>query len=448
MRPPAALLALSLALCACRSSPSSGSTTDPGPQWLPYTGSTSHAAPLFKAPKAPAPLAKPATAEELAAMAKSDNAFGLELFGKVKKQKGNLAFSPFSIATALAMTWAGAQGETQAQMGKVLHLDAQPVDRTLDVAGALVASYGAPDQKVTIRVANRLFGEKSYPFEKPYLATIERAFGAPLEKLDFKGAAEDGRRRINTWVEEETNDRIKELVPFSGVNEMTRLALVNAVYFLGDWAGPFSKAATSPAPFFISKDDKKDVPTMHQEEHLRFAATGGVKLLELPYRDPAFSMVFVLPDAVDGLPAVEERLDAAVLERWMGAMATARVDVSLPKLEIAPAQPLSLADTLSGMGMALAFDRDKADLGGIARPKDPAERLFIAKVFHKAFVKIDEKGTEAAAATAVMAEAAGAAPPVEPPKEFKADHPFLFFLRDTRSGLVLFMGRAADPSAK
>jgi serpin B len=447
MRSPAALLALSFALGACNPSSPPSSSSGGTQTWPTYTGATSHAAPLFKTTKAPAPLAKPATAEELAAMAKSDNAFALDLFGKVRGQKGNFAFSPFSIATALAMTWAGAKGETMAQMGKVLHLDGS-ADRTLDVAGALVASYGAPDQKVTIRVASRLFGEKSYAFEKPYLAGIDRAFGAPLERLDIKGAAEDSRRRINAWVADETNDRIKDLVPPSGVSEMTRLALVNAVYFLGDWAGPFSKGATSPAPFFTGKDEKKDVPTMHQEEHLRFGATDGVKLLELFYKDPAFSMVFVLPDAVDGLPAVEERLDPAVLERWIGAMATAKVVVSLPKLEIAPARPLSLADTLSGMGMALAFDRDKADFGGIGRPKDPAERLFLAKVFHKAFVKIDEKGTEAAAATAVMAEAAGAAMPVEPPKEFKADHPFLFFLRDTRSGLVLFMGRAADPSAK
>jgi serpin B len=344
------------------------------------------------------------------------------------------------------MTWAGAKGDTAVQMAKVLHLDG-PADRTFDVAGSLVASYGGPGQKVTVHVANRLFGEKTYAFEQPYLARVQRAFGAPLEPMDFKGAAEESRARINAWVAGETKDRIKDLVPPSGVRDTTRLALVNAVYFLGEWASPFSKSATSPAPFFIGKGESKDVPTMHQDEHVPFAAMAGVKLVELPYQNGALAMTFVLPDAVDGLDALEARLDPALLERWIGAMTTARVNVAIPKLEIAPAEPLSLADTLSRMGMPLAFDPDKADFGGIARPANPAERLSIAAVLHKAFVKIDEQGTEAAAATAVIARA-GAAAPVEPPKEFKADHPFLFFLRDVRSGLVLFMGRAADPAAK
>jgi serpin B len=355
--------------------------------------------------------------------------------------------SPFSISTALAMTWAGAKGETAAQMAKVLHLDG-PADRAVDIAGSLVASYGAPDSKVTVRIANRLFGEKSYAFEQPFLSRLQTAFGAPLEPLDFKTAMEPSRARINGWVAGQTQDRIKDLVPPGGVDKDTRLALVNAIYFLGDWAVPFEKNQTRDEPLFATKGEKKDVPTMHQAEHLHFAATDGVKVLELPYQNGALAMDLVLPDAVDGLDALEARLTPAVLDKWIGAAQSDKVIVSLPKFEIAPQASLSLAPTLAAMGMPRAFDRHQADFTGIANPKDPEDRLYISAVFHKGFIKVDEKGTEAAAASAVMMARAGAAAPATPPKEFKADHPFLYLLRDTRTGLVLFMGRVADPSSR
>jgi len=421
---PHPLLAVCLALAACDSS-----------------------APPLATTAAPAPLAKPASTDELKGLAKSSNAFGLDFYGKVRSRKGNLVMSPFSLSTALAMTWAGARGETAAQMAKVLHLDG-PVDRTLDLCGSLVASYGAPDQGVTVHIANRLFGEKTYAFEQPYLARLKSAFGAPIEPIDFKRGAEDGRKRINAWIEGETHGRINDLIPTSGVSERTRLALVNAIYFLGDWAAPFNKDHTAPAPFFTSKSEKKDVPTMHQQEHFHFAATDGVEVLEMPYQNGALAMDLVLPDAVDGLDAVEARLTPAVFEQWMGAASSATVSVSLPRVEIAPAEPLALADTLSALGMPLAFDAGKADFTGIGNAPNPEERLFLSKVVHKAFLKIDEKGTEAAAATAALPVAAGISRVALVPKEFRADHPFLFFLRDVRSGLVLFMGRVADPAGK
>ncbi len=301
---------------------------------------------------------------------------------------------------------------------------------------------------MTIRIVNRLFGEKTYAFEQPYLDRVKSSLGAPLEPLDFKTAAEDSRGRINAWVAKETSNRITDLIPADGVNGDTRLVLTNAIYFLGQWVTPFVKEATSPAPFFTGKTDKRDVPTMHQTEHLHFAATDGVKLLDLPYQGGALAMTLVLPDAVDGLSAVEARLTPSTLEKWIGAATSAEVIVSLPKLEIAPADSLSLRDTLTAMGMPLAFDRQKADFTGIASPPSPEERLFIGNVFHKAFVKVDEKGTEAAAATAVVMAEAAAALPGNGPQEFNADHPFLFFLRDVRSGLILFMGRVSDPASR
>ncbi len=270
--------------------------------------------------------------------------------------------SPFSISTALAMTWAGAKGETAAQMRKVLHLEG-PSDRVLDAAGALIAGYGAPGQKVTLRVANRLFGEKTYAFEPPYLSRVKAAFGAPLEALDFKTATSAARGRINSWVAKETEDRIKDLIPPDGITPQTRLVLTNAIYFLGDWATPFTKEATNPQPFSVTKTDVKPVPTMHQSAEFRFAATDGVKLVELPYDTGAPAMTLVLPDAVDGLDAVEARLTPEVLEGWLTALAKeTRVAIALPKLEIAPADALALGPSLASMGMPLAFDTGQADL--------------------------------------------------------------------------------------
>ncbi len=335
------LLALSLACAACDPPTPAASATSAAPAAQPPgpTASAATAPDPAKPAAAAAPLGTPAGAEEIKALARSSNAFALDFYAKARAQKGNLVVSPFSISTALAMTWAGAKGETAAQMKKVLHLDGE---RALDVAGSLIASYGAPDQKVTVHIADRLFGEKTYAFEQPYLSRVKSAFGAPLEPLDFKNAADAARGRINGWVAKETEDRIKDLVPEGGITSMTRLVLTNAIYFLGDWAMPFAKEATAPAPFFTTKTDKKDVPTMHQTQRLRFAATDGVKIVGPPLPGRRLAMTVVLPDAIDGLDAVEARLTPAALDRWLGAATETQVAVSLPKLDIAPKTSLSI----------------------------------------------------------------------------------------------------------
>jgi serpin B len=234
----------------------------------------------------------------------------------------------------------------------VLHLEG-PADRVLDAAGALTAGYGAgdPGQKPTIRVANRLFGEKTYAFEPPYMSRVRAAFGAPLEPVDFRTAAEQSRGRINAWVAKETADRIKDLIPAGGVDTDTRLVLTNAIYFLGEWATPFTKEGTAPAPFFTSKSESKPVPTMHRTGQLALVADAAVKVLEMPYQGGTMAMTLVLPDAVDGLAAVEGRLTPAVLDGWIHALAPTNVAVSLPKVEIDPAASISLGDTLASMGL-------------------------------------------------------------------------------------------------
>ena len=393
------------------------------------------------------PAVAPPAPGELDGLAKSNNALAFDLYARTRMQAGNLALSPMSISTALTMTWGGARGETAAQMKKVLHAEGE-ADEAMDVSGKLVASFGNADSKVTLRVANRLFGEKTYAFEKAYLDRTKAAFGAPLEGLDFKRAADASRKHINDWIAKQTQDRIKDLIPTGALDADTRLVLTNAIYFLGDWMAPFKKESTRPAAFQVTATAAKDVPTMNQTESFRFAATDGVKLLEMPYQGGEVAMLFVLPDASAGLDAVEKRLSPKALDKWIGAMAFDRVNVALPKFEINPAQSLSLGDTLQALGMPLAFDRGKADFTGIANPPSPADRLFISKVFHKAFVKLDEKGTEAAAATAVVMMIEGTMAPPRPSSEFKADHPFLFVLRHVKSGAILFMGRVSDPSAK
>jgi len=385
----------------------------------------------------------PPLANDLKGLAASNNAFGLDLFAKIRAQNGNLALSPLSIATAMTMTWAGARGETAEQMKKVLHLEGT-TEQVLALTGKLVASYQDPALKVTLRLANRLFGEKTFSFRQPYLDSLGTAFGAPLEPIDFRGAPDASRQHINAWIAEATEDRIKNLIPPGSVDTNTRLVLTNAIYFLGMWPLPFFQKNTKAAAFHPTPSESKDVPTMHIVHEFRFAATDGVKLLELPYRGGALAMTLVLPDQQDGLEAVETRLVRATLDGWIAALAMVRVDVALPKFEINPPASLALNKTLITLGMPLVFDPQKADLTGIA-----PGGIHVSNVFHKAFIKLDEEGTEAAAASAVFVMSKVKRGPPPPPKaEFHADHPFLFFLRDVRSGMILFMGRVSDPTAR
>jgi serpin B len=385
--------------------------------------------------------------DEPARFAKSSNAFGFDLYRLVKAAPGNQVVSPASITTALAMTWGGARGPTAAQMKKVLHFEGEP-GPVGQAAGALGKSLVDPARPVVFRVASRLFGEKTLRFEATFQGATRAAFGAGLEPTDFRGATEKARGAINQWVEAQTEKRIRDLVPAGGIDGETRLVLVNALYFLGDWHEPFTKEATSPAPFQVAPGTEKPVPTMHRLSTLRLSRQAGLMALELPYKGREMSMLVVLPDDARGLPALEGALNAASYDAIVRGLAPTRVLVSLPKFEVDPAESLSLGDMLVALGMHDAFDRRKADFTGIANPPDPADRLVISRVFHKAFVKVDEKGTEAAAATAVAMMRAGSAMVREEPVVFRADHPFLFFIRDNATGLVVFMGRVADPTLK
>jgi serpin B len=443
------LLPLALLCAACDppspAAPSTSATPSaPAPSASPSP--VGPATPSDTAVTPPTPALPPA-AGELATLSAGNNALAFDLYRKTRTQPGNLALSPISISSALTMTWGGARGETAMEMQRVLHVQGK-AEEAMDISGRLLASLGASDGKVTLRVANRLFGDKAYTFDPAYLERTRTVFGAPLEGLDFKHAADASRVHINDWVASQTQKRITDLLPAGSLDAETRLVLTNAIYFLGDWQSPFENNATAPAAFHVTPASSKQVPTMNQVGHFRFAATDGVKLLEMPYVGGELAMTLVLPDAPAGLEAVEQRLSPEVVTKWSAALEPQRVIVALPRFEIDPAASLSLGGTLQALGMRLAFDPDKADFTGIANPPSPADRLYISKVFHKAFVKLDEKGTEAAAATAVVMARAGSAAPSKPPAEWRGDHPFLFLLRHVKSGAILFMGRVSDPALK
>lgn len=390
----------------------------------------------------------PPTPAQASLFAEAANAFAFDLWARVRETPGNQIVSPASIAVALDMTLGGARGETAAQMQRVLHVsDAAALH---EAAGSVLSTWNDPARDdYTLAVANRLFGERSFTFEPGFVALTRDRYRAPLEPLDFAGAPDPARVHINGWVAEQTRDRIRELIPAGALDTDTRLVLTNAVYFLARWAAPFERRLTRDAEFFADGSRSVRVPTMTRTGHMQYAEAEGVQILELPYRGSEIAMTIVLPREREGLRAVEAELDAARLARWLAPLdASRRVQLALPKFRIAPEPSMRLGELLRELGMPLAFTRGAADFTGIANPPSPDDRLYVSEVFHKAFVQVDEEGTEAAAATAVVMARAGAAPPSDTPVPFVADHPFLFFIRDLRSGAILFMGRVTDPSPR
>ncbi len=385
---------------------------------------------------------RPAQPGPSSAIVSANNAFALEIYARLRGRKGNFALSPVSISLALGMTYAGARGETAAQMARVLHFDAVDADTLHGELSSLLADWNAPDRTdYELRVANRLFGDRSTTFHDAFLAVTREQYRAPLEQLDFRGAPEPSRGRINAWVEEETNDRIRDLLPRGSIDELTRLVLANAIYFKGQWLSRFEENLTRPLPFHPPSGSAVDVPTMYQQEKFGYAKVDGLQVLRMPYVGDDLAMYVLLTVERDGIGDLEERLAPGSLERWIGAAHEREVRVWLPRFVIDPPEPVSLEETLSAMGMPLAFG-DSADFTGMSDVRPP---LFIDEAYHKAFVEVDEEGTEAAAATGVVVGITSA-PAMEPP-EFRADHPFLFLIRDVRSGSILFIGRVTNPSA-
>ncbi|MDQ3031482.1 MAG: serpin family protein [Myxococcota bacterium] len=410
-------------------------------------GSTSRSAtPRALTPGSLAPSEVPAAdVGDEAEFARSMNALGLDVWEGLRISGGgdqNMALSPASLATALAMTYGGARGETAAAMSRALHVASDP-DATMAAAGALQRRWNDPARtSYELAVANRLFAEREYDFREAYLDATRVSFDAEVERLDFRGDPAGARVLINEWVEARTHDRIRDLIPRGALDDTTRLVLVNAVYFHGSWLREFDPERTIDLPFFVrGGSEPTSVPTMRATGG-RYGEDEGVQLLELPYAGEELAMLIVLPRERNGLAAVEDMLDAERVARWAGRVAErGDLEVQLPRFRI-ETEAMALGPVLRALGMEIAFS-DDADFSGISEPGEVP--LKIGEVFHRVFVDVNEEGTEAAAATAVvMIEIESVSEPREPPR-FIADHPFLFFLRDLRTGAILFAARLTTP---
>lgn len=386
----------------------------------------------------PIPMPPPSVTEPIVT---ANNAFAFDLYKRLAKLPDNVVFSPASISIALAMTWPGAKGDTAAEMKKTMHFAAEPA-ATADGWGKIARAVGS--RGLTLRMANRLFGEKTYVFEQPFLDMAQSSFGAPIELSDFKTSPEAVRTRINDWVADQTQKRIKDILPPRSLGPETRLVLANAVYFFADWATPFEKSETKNMPFYIGGTKPKDLPMMHGGRKLRAAKTDGVTIVELPYKGYEASMFLVVPDKRDGIVPLDGAITAAKYEAWMKGLSNYAVDLTMPRFEITTPS-LALNEHLQALGMPLAFDAKKADFTGIGKPQGADAGFFLGSVRHKAFVRVDEEGTEAAAATVVTGVATTSVEKPPPPLEVVVDHPFLFFIVDRDTRLVLFMGRVNDP---
>jgi serpin B len=371
-----------------------------------------------------------------------NNQFAFDLYDELAHDRdGNLLFSPYSISTALAMTYAGARGNTAAEMAEVLHFTL-PHQRLHPAFGQIIADLNDAEREgYELSVANRLWGQRGLNFLPEFLATTRDQYQAPLEQLDFARNTEQARQTINGWVEGQTHDRIKDLIPEGALNRLTRLVLTNAIYFKGDWEHQFDEDLTEPSPFMVTPDEELSVPMMHQTNRFGYAALPECQILEMPYAGEDLSMVAVLPNEMDGLAELEEWLTPETLDDSIDQLQTRDVSVFMPKFEMT--SDCKLADLLVSMGMPEAFS-DCADFSGMTGRKD----LKISNVLHKAFMELNEEGTEAAAATAVIVETTSASvSPLPPIPVFRADHPFAFFLRDNLTGSILFMGRVVEPGA-
>lgn len=384
-----------------------------------------------------------ATGSEVAALVNGTNAFALDLYQVLRAEDGNLFYSPYSISLALAMTYAGARGETEQQMAQALGF-ALPQTRlhpafsrlTEELARRGETSAANDGDGFRLSIANAIWGQEGYEFLAEFLNILDANYGAGMRTLDFVGDPEQARQVINGWASDETEGRIEDLVPPDAIDALTRLVLTNAIYFKAAWSLPFSPEATADEIFNLLGGDQVTVPMMRQSGQFDYAEANGYQAIQLPYDGYETSMVILLP-AQGEFRAFEDLLDAGMVDSILQDLVPKQVSLSMPRFEFD--SDFSLKKALSVLGMADAF-ASTADFSGMTGSRE----LFISEVVHKAFVSVDEEGTEAAAATAVMMTLS-ASP--EEPVEFTANRPFIFLIRDNPTGTILFAGRVMNPSS-
>jgi serpin B len=377
-----------------------------------------------------------------ASVVKGNTAFATGLYAELKDGDDNVFYSPYSISTALAMTYAGASGSTATAMRQAMHLPTGNVHPAYKTISADLASRGNgvtaadEDRKFQLSIANSLWGEKTQPFKAPFVSTVSANYGAGLELADFRRNAERERGRINAWVEDKTNDKIKELLPPRALTTDTKLVLVNAIYFKAGWSTPFKKDHTEREPFTPLVGAKKNVDMMSAVQEMDHDATADYDAVAMPYVGDKVELVAIAPKT-GTFRAFENGLTADKIDGIRSAMTSKRVNLSFPKFKIEGAS-VKLKAQLTKMGMGLAF-ADGADFRGITG----APETKIGDVVHKAFISVDEEGTEAAAATAVIMISKSSMPRPAVPATF--DRPFVFAIRDIPTGTILFMGRVTKP---
>ena len=378
------------------------------------------------------------TEAELQELVNGNTAFALELYRALRGREGNLFLSPYSISLALAMAYAGARGETERQMAAVLHFEL-PQERLHPLINALDLELTgrAEAEGIRLNIANALWGQVGHPFLPEYLDLLAENYGAGLRLVDFQSTPEAGRLRINRWVSDQTEGKIEDLLPPGSITPLTALVLANAIYFKGTWRYEFDPRLTHEGPFHLLDGTEVAVPLMGMEEgaRLNYAEGEGYQAVELPYAGEELSMVILLPE-LKRFGEFEHSLDAARLTDILEGLHPRLVDLKMPKFSFESG--FSLRETLAGMGMPAAFSSE-ADFSGMDGTRD----LRIDLVEHKAFILVDERGTEAAAATAVTMERSIAAPPIE----VRVDRPFIFLIRDRGTGAILFLGRVLNPAA-
>ena len=396
---------------------------------------------------------------ELAATA--TNQLAVDLHRQLATGDHNLCLSPYSIQSALAMTFAGADGETRTEMARVLHFpdagDAihgsfASLQRSLEEMSKKTATIadeskktGGPSEPITLAIANRLFAQSGYNFRDSYRAFVKEHYGAPFEPLDFRNDSASATKHINQWVAGQTRDRIRDLIPAGALNEMTRLVLANAIYLKAPWANEFSGTAMKPQPFHVCGGAPVDVPMMRkQDQNFGYAKRDEFTAVSIPYCGNELQFVVLVPDEVNGLGALESKLSAELLAQF-AKLEPHDVDLSLPKFKLEP-PTIALGEKLQALGMKSAFDqpRGSANFDKMA-PRKPNDYLYLSQVFHKTFIAVDEKGTEAAAATAAVMMARSAVVRRSPPIEVKVDRPFVYAIQHVPSGACLFLGRVTDP---
>ncbi len=368
----------------------------------------------------------------------SVNKLAVDLYRQLASEEGNLFFSPASISTALAMTWVGAAGETAEETGTVLHLDTDQGKVLADYSQLLKGLAGS-DSTYTLNVANRLWGQKDYSFNSSYTSSIQNYFGGGFEAVDFKNKPDVERQAINQWVADQTENKIQNLLPNGTVKTDTRLVLTNAVYFMGNWVFQFPEKLTRDSDFHTANGTTVQTPTMRLEKSLPYFTDDSLAMVALPYKGDDLEFLVILPHELDGLSKIETDLGAASLQSNIEAMKTRKMDVRLPRLNLA--QSFNMNSILQQLGMKEAFSPSGADFSGMSDKGG----LFISSVVHKSFLQLDEKGTEAAAATGVSIAVTSMPSPSDLPTKFVADHPFLFLIRQKDTGVILFMGRFENP---